>query len=425
MKRPARAIVPLVLVLIVQGTGCGKDPVSDNQHEITWLPVTENVNGSLSTVEQLRILKVFGSHYEMGYAHGYLLGPEIFERQESVLARAGLLELYENQVLPNLDSVHFPDEYYDEIRGNFDGVKARTARGEIYSEILGREATFNDALALNCLNAFASQGMCSSFSAWGDMTYDGTVLTAYNHDCLITDEHTGKWYVIVRVPVGESGALPSVCVGLAGDLNIHTGMNSDGITLSCQSINTANSATSTDGFTSEGIIFRKLVETVSAASPVEDIESVLNVLYGVESEALMMSWPNLDQTTHAAALEIDGNLSQNHGFSLRYPDNEKQYIIQTNHFWLRYPPPTVPCARYGDIETSLASIASGVTPPLTIQTAWDLLRDVRNGGDFLTEIAVVFEPEKKLMHVAIAEPGKHAHECSRVTLDLVTLTGIP
>ena len=50
---------------------------------------------------------------------------------------------------------------------------------------------------------------------------------------------------------------------------------------------------------------------------------------------------------------------------------------------------------------------------------------VRNGDDYLTEIAVVFEPEKRLMHVAIAEPGQHAHECSRVTLDLVTLTVTP
>ena len=71
------------------------------------------------------------------------------------------------------------------------------------------------------------------------------------------------------------------------------------------------------------------------------------------------------------------------------------------------------------------SVMSGEEEPLKVESAWNLLRTVRNGGDFLTEIAVVFEPEKKLMHVALAGPGVNAHECNRVTLNIEELTRIP
>ena len=87
------------------------------------------------------------------------------------------MDFYKNHVLPNISQVHFPGEYYEEIQGNFDGVKARTVSGTIYSEILGREVNFNDAIALNCMSAFAFRGMCSTFSAWDDMTHDGAVLS--------------------------------------------------------------------------------------------------------------------------------------------------------------------------------------------------------------------------------------------------------
>lgn len=52
------------------------------------------------------------------------------------------------------------------------------------------------------------------------------------------------------------------------------------------------------------------------------------------------------------------------------------------------------------------------------------MKNKQQGGNLLTEIAVVFEPEKKLIHIAFAEPGINAHECNRVTLNIEELTGI-
>jgi hypothetical protein len=410
------------LFILSMLVNCNENPFPDGPGETTWGPITEDVNGILSTIENMRVLKLYGSHYEMGYAHGYLLGPEILERQESNLAKEGVLNLYENQVLPNIQQVHFPQEYHEEIRGQFEGVKARTTNGIVYSAVLGREVDFNDALALNCLSTFASREMCSSFSAWGRMTQNSEVLTAYNHDCKTSLGYTGNWYIIVRVPDEGSGAIPTICAGLAGDMNVHTTMNSKGITLACQGIDLHNAPTSTTDFTPEGIIFRKLIEYVDADSPLDGIKNILNVLYTVESEALMMSWPNSVSNTHSAAVEIDGNLSQNHGYSLRYPDNHNSYIIQTNSFWLRYP--LQPCQRYDNIASRMESISAGNEPPFTIDSAWQLLSEARIGGDFLTEIAVVFEPVKKRMHVAFAEPGTNAHECNRITLNIEELIRI-
>ena len=40
------------------------------------------VNGSVEMIGEIRILNVWGSWEEMGYAYGYLLGPDIVEVYE-------------------------------------------------------------------------------------------------------------------------------------------------------------------------------------------------------------------------------------------------------------------------------------------------------------------------------------------------------
>ncbi len=113
------------------------------------------MNGALTALEHMRVLKLHGTFYKMGYAHGYLLAPEIYERQELELSQPGLVDFFENQVLPNLHLFHIRDQYMEEIEGMYDGFLSRGG-GSVYSELLEREVTLNDAIALNCVNAPAA-----------------------------------------------------------------------------------------------------------------------------------------------------------------------------------------------------------------------------------------------------------------------------
>jgi hypothetical protein len=200
-------------------------------------------------------------------------------------------------------------------------------------------------------------------------------------------------------------------------MNVHTVMNEEGATLSCQAINDANSATSSEGFTPEGLIFRQLIESVDHIDPTGDISGVLDTTFATEAEALLMSWSASAGEYSAAALELDGDITNNHGFTIRQPAGTDAYIIQTNHFWLRRPPVSQ-CDRYNHVKSTLDSISAGVKTPLTVASAWNLLSEIHPDDSYLTQIAVVFEPSKKQLHIAFAEPGTHAHACHRVTVDI-------
>ncbi len=411
--RKVRYSVFVIIYCFIIISGCKKDNQPDD-NSIIWLEATEQVNGTLTVLENIQVLKVYGSYYEMGYAHGYLLAQEIFERQELELSQPGIVDFFENYVLPNLQLFHIPEQYLDEIEGMYNGVKAR-ADGSLYTDILGREVTLNDAIALNCISALASRLQCSAFSAWNNVTDDNSVITGYNHDTEDNERFTGQWLIIARKP---SAALATVCVGRAGDMNVHTAMNEHGVTLSCHGVNDANSATSSEGFTPEGIIFRELIEKVDSINPVEDISALLNDRYPTEAEALLISWPAGRNLFSAAAVELDGDLTINNGFTIREPDTDKEYIVQTNDFRLRKEPPETECERYYYLNATLDSISGGLKTPLTIESAWILLGEIHPHDSYLTQHAVIFEPLKKRIHIAFAEQGIHAHSCDRVTVDI-------
>jgi hypothetical protein len=410
---PATLLFGLIL-------GCNRDNAVEPAHSTPkWKPATEQVNGAITTLESMRVLTLHGTFYEMGYAHGYLLAPEILERQELELSQPGVIDFFENQVLPNIHLFDIPDQYMEEIDGMYAGFLSRGG-GSVYSELLQREVTLTDAIALNCINALASRVACSSFSAWNHMTYDNNTITGYNHDTKDDERNTERWLLIVRNPLSGSGANSSVCAGRAGDMNVHTVINDMGVTLSCQSINDASPATSTEGFTPEGLIFRQLIESVDYIDPAGDISGVLDDIYATEAEALLMSWPASAEQYSAIALELDGDLLDNHGYTIRQPSGAEEYIIQTNHFWLRRQPVSQ-CDRYYYVKSSLDSIAAGTRSPLTVESAWNLLSNIQPEDSYLTQIAVVFEPSKMRMHIAFAEPGKHAHLCRREILNIEAL----
>ena len=116
---------------------CNKHSPTESETPINnWLPVSETVNGTISEIQGMRVLTLWGTNYEQGYAQGYLLGPEIIERLDRQFIDMNLVDIFVNVTLPNIDTFEIPDEYMDEIRGQFGGVLAR-AGGVVYSSAVG------------------------------------------------------------------------------------------------------------------------------------------------------------------------------------------------------------------------------------------------------------------------------------------------
>ncbi len=403
---------------------CDKDNTTEPENPINnWLPITENVNGELTEIEGIPLLILWGTNYEQGYAHGYLYAPEVIEYLEKQLNQEeGLVEFMETFMLPNIDKYTVPEEYLQEMKGFLAGMEAR-AGGAVFVTAIDRTLTLNDVIASTCVDNIDHllSTHCTSFSAWDIVTAGGGTITGRNYDHPDDEINTGRYIFIVRKSPPESKALSWISVALPGALNCETAMNSEGVTFATQEVNLIRETSATESFCPETLLQRKLLESARAASVVEDVSAVLQDLYTNGGEAILMSWPS-DQGGCSAVFEIDGDLATGHGFTVRQPDSGFPYMIQTNQFYERLEPSA--SNRYSLIKNYLGGIISGDNPSLTVEKAWEILGQVPSSESLLIQHAVVFEPDKMLMHVAFAEPGTHATECRKVTLDVAQLLNL-
>ena len=413
-----RLLLPTVLLSLLS---CGDNPAKTTDPACNvWLPITEDVNGSLTETNGIPILTVWGTFFEQGYAHGYLYAPEIIHYAELSLQQEGMVELYENLVIPNIDKYVIPAEYLLEMDGLLAGMEARAKSGSIYLAAADRALTINDVIATSCIDNIEQivENRCTSFCVWDTITVNSTPLVGRNMDDWDDEINTGRYILIVRKSLPESGIPNWVSISLPGGLDCTTGMNSEGVTLARHQVEFTRDISESDGFCPEDLLYRKLLESARPGSVVEDVSSVLQDLYTNGGEAILMSWPS-GHGSCSAVFEVDGDLTLGHGFTVRQPETGFPYLIQTNQFYERLLPSN--SYRYTLIKNRLDSVNTGEQSPLTIDAVWETLGQVPSSEELIIQYAVVFQPNEMLMHLAFAEPGTHAPSCQRITVDVSQL----
>lgn len=178
--------------------------------------------GWIEEQDNITILHVGGSHYQMGYQHGYLLREEVQENvraflhfADQFLSRSDLLMLW------NTSEPYVPSEYVQEIQGIADGANI----------------SFNDIAESIMAVEYADHG-CYGIAAWGPATVDGELYHARSFDLPsnIQDPVSGKYahentILIVRNPANGSASL---CPSIAGSFHTGGGMNLHGVALGIQ-----------------------------------------------------------------------------------------------------------------------------------------------------------------------------------------------
>ncbi len=150
------------------------------------------VNGELTQQNGKYILKVWGTHYQRGFAHGYYLAQpirEIFDdyiypivAMSNPAVYNSLLSFYQNQF-------DIEQKYTSEAQGIINGMLQ--AGQNIYTEGLGRNLMAEDLLLFNALidiNYYRSELTgarmlnlgCASLSSWGTSTEQDTVLVGHS-----------------------------------------------------------------------------------------------------------------------------------------------------------------------------------------------------------------------------------------------------
>ena len=382
-------------------------------------PPTAKVKGTLSEIDGVRILRVWGPPEERGFAHGYLLAETIQQMTNSFLAEGplgGSLERYAKEILPKLTQMKVDPRHEAEMHGILAGVEARLG-GPVKIEFLQRPLKYEDIVAINCAGDLTRFG-CSSFAAWDDLTKDGHTIGGRNMDWPEYASMIKAQIVMVNAPSTDGEAKGWVAITWPPYVGCVTGMNSQGVTVATHdALGRPSSVTS--GFSPDGWIFRRAVESAAADTAFEDIAQAVRNEVSIVGMNMMVTKPFADGQPAAAVIEFDGDLTTGRGVTVRLPPADARYLVCTNHFVERGAPR--PCQRYEQLDGVLDRIAhSQAGQYVTIDRAWKMLADLEV-PDTLMYHSVVFEPNRRLMHVAFAEPGTDAPKCKHVTLDVTKL----
>ncbi|MFH2141439.1 MAG: T9SS type A sorting domain-containing protein [Bacteroidota bacterium] len=195
----------------------------------------QNVNGViLSDIDNLKVVQVWGNHYERGYAQGYLLANEI-------------LDLYTNYLLPQIgsympiaksiiaDGVHIQIDniYVSEAQGVIDGMADAgiDTTGVNYLDILVANS-FLDLEGFPGLKDIDMSNGCSSLMSWGDATINtplnGKSVISRHLDWGVYPAIINNQVMVAHIP-SEIDEQPWVMIGFAGQISALSGVSNSGL----------------------------------------------------------------------------------------------------------------------------------------------------------------------------------------------------
>jgi hypothetical protein len=260
---------------------------------------------------------------------------------------------------------------------------------------------------------------CSSVSVWGDMTEEGSPITGRNNDWHKIAAMIENQLVIVRIPPEGSGKLGFVSVAWPGVIGCITGMNEKGIVLTSHDSRGLPSSVR-NGIYPYMMTFRTIIESTSPGTAVQDVEEILNGRITGIGKNLMITIPTGSDGPCAIVFELDGNRETDHGYTKCFPEASHSYMICTNHFRKRKEPDGDHW-RFELLNNRLEMTARNNSEKrITVENVWDMLEEVVLPG-LRTHHSVVFEPDDKIMHIAIAEPDKDAPFCKKVQFNISEL----
>jgi len=195
----------------------GREHFGDTSEEIKIKAIP---GGWLEEREGIKILHVSGSHYDMGYQHGFLLRNET---RENVRAFLNSSSLSYTQLLKiwNVTKNYIPRPYIEEMHGLADGAGIK----------------FED-IATSYISIMTWGMECFGFAAWKDATVDGRLyhFRSFDLPMNIRDPVTEKFVhenavLIVRKP---QDGYASITASVAGALHGGGGFNEKGIAVGMQ-----------------------------------------------------------------------------------------------------------------------------------------------------------------------------------------------
>ena len=384
---------------------------------------SQTVNGDTLTVDGKKILKVWGTHYERGYATGYLLGDRIKSISENYYLGYIFYNnpvLYETTRTYYLNNFEVEDKYQNEAQGIIDGMIY--AGIDLYSNTLQRDIDENDILVSNAIIDLLAldelqrddESWCSSLSSWGESTIldpelNGDLVITRNMDWTPHNELLENHLLVVHFPIeeNETNWLAFTFPGLFGALSA---LNEDGL---CAFMNMGNNNYHPNLNTFHPIFLsiRNGIETYDYNGDMEinpsDIADAIQDKYQLSGSIIHSA-----NQSYAVVIECNNE----NGVELRDDSDNtiipEEHLAATNHFRVLYPP--VYCYRYENISDSLNSNSN-----VNINRGWELLAGAAGVPTNLHMIQ--YAPTLNLIKWSTATAGTPAYQLEPTEFDLEEL----
>ena len=348
---------------------------------ITLCAWAQTVNGEVRWFEDKKVVRVWGTHAERGYAIGYLLGeqiPTVFDDYFLDGLMSGNPAYYAQ--VRTIYSMYYTAEaqYVTEFEAVLQGVEDSGA--SIYNELLGRNLDVTDVLIVNAvidLSALTrgfdpSHFGCASITSWAEATQDdpvlgGELVMTRFMDWSSSPSLRNNPVVIVHQP-SEENEIDWACFTYPGLLGALSAVDITGRAYMLNMGNYSTLGTGSDSFYSQLLSIRTGVERYDYNEDGEHtLADVVDAVDGhrrAPGTIVMMVAPPEEE----APLVLESNDMA--GISVRrLADNTEVQgtnIAATNHFRSLYAP--VYCSRYSKIVDSLAA-----SPLMTLERSPKLL----------------------------------------------------
>lgn len=379
--------------------------------------------GRMRDQDGVRIMELWGTDEQRGAAQGRMLRDEIVEVLDLLIKFGveGGKDGYEKVLIPFTKKMHVQAHHLSEMHGIVAGMSEKSGSAPQIPS-LGRELTFDDVFALNCIPDLAPVA-CSSLVAWGRMTVDYQTIGGRNLDWHAIPGMADHQLLVVNATPAESRRAAWVSVTIPGFIGCLTGMSQHGVAVSMHDVLTGKPWVD-GGFCPRGIALRDAIESAKPYTETRDIQAILMARPSAVGNLVPVFYPQRTRSTAPPGVifEYDGHS----GFADRVVVGVikgHDFGIGTNHYRIREKE-TPTCNRFQKLFAELSALEN-VGEKLTVDKAWSLLEAVAapwaESPRLQTYHTVVFEPATLKMHLALAKGDKPPAQSRKVTIDAGTL----
>ncbi len=328
------------------------------------------VHGVLEEEQGQRILYLWGTPQQRGYAEGYLMARPILDLIAGFCLHPKVLpdpRLWDQWVVPTVKArVEVRDSTRARYAAMLRGIREKLPPEERIVEPLGRELELIDLVA-SLAQPDAGGFACSSFVAYHELLEDGEgPLVGRNLDYMSTEHSLGEQLIKVEAP--REGARGWVSLGYPGLLGCLTGFSDAGVSLAIHDV---------PARAKKGVKVRPRIdalgEVIETLEPCDDpslraAEIFRAQAYGFGANA-MLAW-NFDGETGAAVLEIDTDFTKDHGVSVRSAE-DYPFVVCSNHHRMRTE--AIECNRFQALYDGCELTANLEADPLDFESGWNLI----------------------------------------------------